>query len=407
MNLNLRNAAAVSRILREAPEKGDDFYWDTELSGYGLRVRNRRPTYLVQYRVQGGRQGRKKIGDARKIRDPAARAAARKLLAKIELGADPRAEEKAKQAAAAHTLLSIAGLYIKAKESELRGNSIKLKKLYLLAGNYLRPLHGMPAAQITPADVAVRLRAITQQHGGNTASAVRTHLSALFVWAAREGMLGSAPNNPCAMTNRPAISPPRDRVLADDELARIWHGCADDDFGKIVRLLILLGQRRGEIGGLRWSEVDFERRLLSLPASRVKNKTAHTLPLPDAALDIIRSVPRRIGREAMFGGVRRDALCVGFASWGAKSQLDARAGIPAWALHDVRRSFATGLANLGIQPHIIEEILNHRTGHRGGIAAIYNKSTYAAEVRAALERWAEHVAEVVGRPRLWKTAEGR
>ena len=147
MNLNLRNAAAVSRILREAPEKGDDFYWDTELSGYGLRVRNRRPTYLVQYRVQGGRQGRKKIGDARKIRDPAARAAARKLLAKIELGADPRAEEKAKQAAAAHTLLSIAGLYIKAKESELRGNSIKLKKLYLLAGNYQRPLHGMPAAR--------------------------------------------------------------------------------------------------------------------------------------------------------------------------------------------------------------------------------------------------------------------
>ena len=401
MHLNLRNAAAVNRVLREAPEEGDEIYWDTELSSYGLRVRNRRPTWVVQYRADSGRQGRKKIGDARKIGEPAARGAARKLLAKIELGADPRAEEKAKQAAAAHTLLSISGLYIKAKESELRAGSIKLKKLYLTTGNYLRPLHGMPAAQITQADVAIRLRAITQQHGGDTAAAVRAHLSALYAWAMREGLLGPTPNNPCALTNRPAISPPRERVLSDDEMAAVWHSCADDDFGRIVRLLILLGQRRGEIGGLRWFEVDFERRLLSLPASRTKNKTPHVLPLPDAALDIIRSRPRRLGRDAVFGGVRSNASCVGFASWvHAKSRLDARTRIPAWTLHDLRRTFATGVANLGIQPHIVEEILNHRTGHRGGIAAVYNRSTYAAEVRDALERWAEHVAEIVDKPRL-------
>ena len=177
-------------------------------------------------------------------------------------------------------------------------------------------------------------------------------------------------------------------------MAAVWRASGDDDYGRIVRLLILTGCRRQEIGGMAWSELDTEAGNWTLPSRRSKNHRAHTLQLPAAAWDIINGVPRMAGRDQLFG----DRAARGFSAWAqGKPGLDRRLGdtVAPFQLHDLRRSTATRMADLGVQPHVIEEILNHRSGHRAGPAGIYNRSSYERETRAALALWADHVRVLV------------
>jgi integrase len=182
-------------------------------------------------------------------------------------------------------------------------------------------------------------------------------------------------------------------VLGNAELAAIWRACGDDDFGKIIRLLTLLGSRRQEVGGMRWSEVDLDAGVWTLPAERSKNHRAHTIPLLPAVLAIVKSVPRT-DRDHVFGTRAR----AGFTPWDhSKRELDRRLGVAVkpWRVHDIRRSVATGMADIGIEPHVIEAVLNHYSGHRRGVAGIYNRSGYEKAVRLALARWADHVLALV------------
>jgi integrase len=195
-------------------------------------------------------------------------------------------------------------------------------------------------------------------------------------------------NNPCIGTNDPDKgSQPRERVLSDAEIKLVWRSCGNDDFGRLVRLLLLSGCRREEIGRLQWSEVDTGTGVLTIPAERVKNNRTLTLPLPRIAIDLL--PPMRAGRSFVFGERGQ-----GFSAWGyGKLHLDARIGIAPWVLHDLRRTMRTGLGKIGVAPHIAELVINHT---RGGIQAVYDKHRYEPEIRAALAKWAEHVAAVVG-----------
>jgi integrase len=146
---------------------------------------------------------------------------------------------------------------------------------------------------------------------------------------------------------------------------------------------------------MQWSEINWDKRTLTLPAERVKNKRSHVVPLADIALDIVKAIPRQLGRDRVFGD---RAEGTGFGSWGRyKAALDLRLGnkVAPWRLHDLRRSVATGMADRGVFPHVIEAVLNHVSGHKAGAAGIYNRSSYENEVRAALALWAEHVKEIV------------
>jgi integrase len=196
-------------------------------------------------------------------------------------------------------------------------------------------------------------------------------------------------SNPTIGTNQPDKGiGSRTRVLSNDELVAVWRAAQDDDRGRIIRLLILLGCRRAEIGGLSWSEVDFDRGSLIISGARTKNHRTLVLTLPAAALEILHSAPRR--GAFVFGGSRA------FNSWsGLKAQFDASSGVREWRPHDIRRTVATGMADLGVQPHVIEQVLNHQSGHKRGVAGIYNRSSYEREVRAALALWAEHVGALV------------
>jgi integrase len=190
----------------------------------------------------------------------------------------------------------------------------------------------------------------------------------------------------------------------DSELWLVWNAAGDDHFGAIVRLLILTAQRADEIASLHWSEISDD--AILLPSERTKNHRQHLVPLAEPALDILRAQPRRANddgvlRDLVFGIGQR-----GFSGWSrCKERLDERIArengkpLPGWRVHDLRRSVATGMAALEIQPHIIESVLNHITGSRSAISRVYNRSTYEPEKRRALELWADHVTAVVeGQP---------
>jgi integrase len=231
---------------------------------------------------------------------------------------------------------------------------------------------------------------IQRQSTGNTSARARSILNSFFTWSMQMGFIEQ---NPVIGTIKPTRNAPRDRVLSDSELAAVWNASGDDDFGRIVRLLCLTGARRKEIGGLRWSELNHDAGTWTLPPERSKNKRAHTLPLPEAAWRIINDTPHLAHRDELFG-VRTDG---GYTDWAAKARLDQKlgGGVAPWSLHDIRRSVATKMADIGVQPHVIEQILNHRSGHRAGVAGIYNRSSYEREVKAALALWADHVRALV------------
>jgi integrase len=293
-------------------------------------------------------------------------------------------ERATRRRVAGQTFIKVVDAYLAAKKDALAPVSHRIFKLYL-TGPYVRPLHTAAIRDITRADIAAVLNTIKKDHSPNTADAVRGKLSALFTWAIQQGFRD---DNPVMGTERPERTPPRERVLSGVELAAIWNACGDDEFGRIVRLLALLGCRRSEVGGMRESEFSPDGTTWTLPAERSKNGRALTLSLPSQAIAIVRSVEAK-GRDQLFGDRSE-----GFTSWDSNKQaLDARLGdaVKPWRLHDLRRTVATGMADLGVEPRVIEAVLKHHSGHRSGVAGVYNRSPYAKPVQIALASWAEHV----------------
>jgi integrase len=363
--------------------------WDTAVRGFGVRRQSDGASYVVKYRA-AGRQRFVTIGPHGSPWTPdRARREAKRLLGLVADGKDP-ADERAQAALqAADTLRKIADQYLRHAKHTQRPRSYYETERYLR--DSWKPLHPISVFDIRRRHVASRLTEIASRHGDVAAIRARAALSAMFNWAIREGLELAA--NPVLGTNRPAEPRSRDRVLSDAELRAIWLALPDDDYGRCVRLLILTGQRRGEVGAMRWSELRAPEGLWTIPAARTKNHREHVVPLVPAALALIEAQPRRNDRDFLFG--KR-----GYTAWPqSKAALDGRIALPPWRLHDVRRTAATVMADrLGVLPHIIEAILNHASGHRAGVAGVYNRARYAEEMRAALGRWADHVARIVARP---------
>jgi integrase len=386
------DAKAIARLA--LPEgKADVIYFDDNMPGFGLRLRDSgngvKKSWIVQYRRAGGSR-RMLVGSAEVLSAGRARERAKEILAKVQLGKDPQREKAEQRAREKFTMSALADDYLKAKEGSVRTRTLVESQRYL-TGPYFKPLHNMPVEQITRRDVATRVLAITRESGATTGGRARSALSSMFAWAMGQGL---AENNPVVGTNEPKTAPSRDRVLADAELGSVWKACGDDDFGRIVRLLLLTGQRRTEVGGVTWGELDLDGGTWTIPAQRTKNGRQHTLPLSALAVSVIEAIPQRVGRDCLFG----ERGTSGFCSWAtAKAALDARIGgqVAKWTLHDLRRSVATRMCDLGVMPHVVEQILNHHSGHRGGIVGVYNRSAYEGPVKAALGMWADHIRTLV------------
>jgi integrase len=388
MKITQRTVAALA-----LPEgKLDAIHFDDTLPGFGVRLREGGSRmYVVCYKI-GGKQRRITLGSTAQLTADAARTKASTILLAVRTGTDPQAERAVARAQAGDLFKAIATRYLARQKTWLRPRSYEASEHYLL--DLFEPLHHLPMARIDRRTIAERLSAIAAERGTSSADRARATLSALFVWAWREGLVEQ---NPVVATNRNGAKP-RNRVLTMAELAEIWRA-ASGVYGTVMRLLILTGQRRTEIGSLHWQEIDFAARLIRLPGERTKNHQAHDVPLSEPAAQLLAAMPRT--GEFVFG-----ASSIGFCAYtGGKLALDAgmakareAAGIapmPAWVQHDLRRSVATHMAELGVQPHIIEAVLNHTSGHKAGVAGVYNRAVYEREKRQALDMWAEHVMAVV------------
>ena len=198
--------------------------------------------------------------------------------------------------------------------------------------------------------------------------------------------------NPAMGLEAPVQPVARERVLIDAEIRQLWAATestgadtVEDRYAKILRLLLFTGQRRGEVGGMRRTELDFDRETWSLPGARTKNKLPHDIPLPRQ----VKAILETQDGDPLFGKG-------GFGEWWrCKAQLDRALDLPAWTVHDLRRTVVTGMAEIGIAPHIVEAVVNHVSGHKAGVAETYNRAIYAPEKRAALQRWADHLDRIV------------
>lgn len=372
--------ASVAKLQLPA-DKSEAIFFDDDLPCLGLRIRaGGSRTWVVQYRV-GAKQRRLTLGSTAILEVGKAKETARTTLAKVRLGADPANDKAIARAVATETFKVLAERFLARQEGRLRPSSYQATKYYLLT--LFKPMHGLTLPSITRAVVSNELAGIAKNNGPVAADRARAALSAFFAWAIREG---AADNNPVIGTNKAASEVSRDRVLSDNEVRMIWRGLVEGDFADIVRLLFLTGQRRDEIGGLQWSEIDLGKRLISLPASRTKNRRAHDVPLSKAAVAILKRRLKVKDREYVFGEGER-----GYQGWSkAKAALDARLKINApWTLHDIRRTVVTRMSDNGQPPHVVEAIVNHVSGSKGGVAGVYNRSVYSKEKAAALNAWGD------------------
>jgi integrase len=388
MKLNDRTVTASSPALPAG--KSETIFFDDDAPGFGLRLRSGGSRAWVYQYWLGNRSRRMTLGKWPRLSAKHARELVDSLAAKVALGQDP-AEEKFESRARKESFDEIAAAYLAAQAISLKPRSLAEVERHLTV--HARPLHSRPIANIERRDVAELLRAIAAERGPVAANRVRSSISAMFSWAMKEG---TAEANPAAFTNK-QDEHSRERVLSPGELREIWAVLPPGDYGTIIKLLILTGQRRTEIGDLHWSEISAKRGTITLPPERVKNSRAHTIPMSAEVRSIIKA-RKANGRDFVFGFGNG-----GFSGWSrCKERLDAainakrKKPMEPWTLHDLRRTAATMMADLGIQPHIIEATLNHASGHKDGVAGIYNRAKYETEMQVALSRWGRRVNEIVG-----------
>jgi integrase len=224
---------------------------------------------------------------------------------------------------------------------------------------------------------------LKRRSDGETESRARAMLSCLsrmFRWLVSKRRVS---RNPCMGIERPKVPEARDRVLADAEIVKFWSaaGAEREEVSALLRLLLLTGCRLNEVAGMTRAELSDDGATWNIPGARTKNRRPHVVPLAPLAREIIAGVPGEGG--AVFAT----------NSWSRiKDRLDTTMAIPPWRLHDLRRTAATGMAEIGIAPHIVEAALNHISGAKAGVAGTYNRATSLPERKAALERWADHIA---------------
>jgi integrase len=385
----MRITPAEIRKLALPPGASETIVFDDDLPGFGIRLRaGGSRTFVYQYKV-GAKQRRLTLGPVTALDLGKARGIAKDMYAKVRLGGDPAGEKAHARLKAGETFEAVAAQYLQRQQGKLRQRSYDQVQRHV--NLYAKPLHRLQLDKITRRDIATCISAVRTNRGLVTGNRARATLSAFFTWCMGEGL---AEFNPVIGTNR-SEERPRERVLDSTELRLVWSALRDDDFGAIMKLLMLTGQRAGEIGGLRWSELRDD--AIMLPGERTKNRRPHTIPLSRAARDIIAKQQRREGRDLIFGLATGQYNGWNYSTTALNKRIAEAAGrtLPPWVPHDLRRSFATHAAEIGIQPHIIEAILNHTSGHKGGVAGIYNRAAYEPEKRTALERWAAHLLAIV------------
>lgn len=363
----------------------EKLFWDAALRGFGMRtLRSGRRSWIYQYRDEHARTRRMVLGDVSAVSLEAAREVARKKAAQVAQGANPSVERKRKRTAG--TVLEIVEAYLIHARGRQRSRTFSGTERHLRV--HAASLHHDRVETVRRGDIAALLGRITDSSGPISANRLRAALSAMWTWGLRTGLIDAA-NNPVAFTERHREIA-RDRTLSNVELHAIWNVTANGkDYPRIVRLCLLTGCRREEIGRLRWDEIQNDR--IVFGPDRMKGNLSHEIALlPLISL----SLPTRPddANGCVFG--RRGT---GFSGW-SKSKIDldiklAGLGmnIP-WGLHDLRRTVSTRLHDAGVEPLVVEALLAHK---QQGVAAIYNRASFREAKKAALLQWHQLLTKIV------------
>lgn len=307
-----------------------------------------------------------------------AREKARAILRNIQLGTFETAEENA-----IPTFGEIVPLFIeryaKPRTRGWKGTQNILTKFV--------SLNAMPITDIRRIDIVRVLDEVVASGAPYRANRALAAIKKLFSWCADRGTIEI---NPIAGLRPPSKEASRDRVLTSGEIVACWRASEAEGFPfePFAKFVILTGQRRGEVAGMRWSEIDLANATWTIPARRAKNATQHMVPLAPSAVAILESLPRFIGSDFVFTTTGKTPIS-GFGR--LKARLEEASGADDWRLHDIRRTVATNMAMMGVQPHVIEAVLNHKSGIVSGVTAVYNRHSYAREKREALTKWAEYL----------------
>jgi len=378
---------------------------DGALPGFYLVVQpSGAKSWAVRYRVEG-KPKKFTLGPYPRLKLSDAREQARTALRLASEGLDPAALRiTAEREADAATKLRFGAVVVEFIERYAKPrNRTWPETERLLTKADLAPWQDRDLRSISRQEILTLLDLMVERGAPIQANRLVAALRRFFGWAVERGLLDASP---IASLKPPSAEAHRDRVLSDEELRAIWLA-ADEigyPFGRAVQLMILTGQRRSEVLEAEWREVDLERELWSIPRERAKNGSGHVVPLAPAAIDLISNLPRIGSRPTLlfttngstpFSGVSK---AVERLSVLTSKHLNSGYEIAPWRLHDLRRTFATGCARLGVPLHVVEKCLNHTSGTFSGIVAVYQRHDFINERKQALADWSRHVADVVLKP---------
>ena len=365
----------------------DVVYWDAGCPGFGVKVTPKgRKVFIVLYRTGGGGSKLRKytIGPYGRVTLHQARVAAQRVFAAKLEGRDPASEKReAKRRVVADRVEDLLETFIAQHLSQNRSGGEIAR---LLRREVEKPWAGRSIHEITKRDVVELISAIKQRGAPVAANKALKSVKTFFSWCVGRAVLDQSPAEGVPL---PAKEVARDRVLNDKELAQVILGARKigGPYGVIVELLALTGQRREEVAGLQQEELDLAHRVWTIPKQRTKNAKAHVVHLSDQSVAVLKRVDQRppLGTKPFRDFTR------------AKRLLDQFSGVAGWCLHDLRRTCVSGMARLGIPPHIADKILNHNAGTISGVAAVYQRHEFLSERQEALERWGAHVTHIVAK----------
>jgi integrase len=364
----------------------DVVYWDAALPGFGIKVTPQgRKVFIVLYRTGGAGSRLRKytIGPFGRVTLHQARIAAQKVFAAKLEGRDPASEKReAKRRVAADRVEDLLETFI---SQRLSPNRSVEEISRLLRREIGKPWAGRSIHEISKRDVIEIVAAIEQRGAPAAANKTLKSIKTFMSWCVGRAIIEKSPADEIPL---PSKETARDRVLTDNELVQVILAVREmrDPYGGIVEFLALTGQRREEAAQMQWEEVDFMQRLWTIPKARSKNKKPHFVQLSDQALVVLKRQTK--GGPFVFSVLGQRPF-QDFSN--AKRELDRLSGVTGWRIHDLRRTCVSGMARLGIPPHVADKILNHQTGTISGVAAVYQRHDFMAERKEALERWGAHV----------------
>lgn len=376
----MRKALSVKAIEAFKPKVKRYEVHDLLCPGFSLRVfPTGRKVFTVKYRY-GLTQRRLPLGVHPRISLAEARNKALEALRLVDEGIDPAARRRQLSMTVESVCADFIRQYARPRNRSWREAERILQREFVSA-------YGQrDIREIKRHDIIELMDAAIERGAPYQANRIHAHVRRFMGWAQERCIIESSP---VIGIKPPTRESARDRVLTDDEIRAILRVCVKEPypFGQFVPLLLATAQRRGEVASMRWEDVDLDAKQWVIPAAVSKNGKPHVVPLNDFALRILADVPQFEGTcDWVFSTTRRSPIS-GFSK--ALRYIHEQSETTGWRFHDLRRTATTGMARLGVLPHVVEKILNHTSGIVSGIAAVYNLFQYQPERRDALDKWGE------------------